>query len=385
MKAGFLLKPWFLQIVVAVLALHALIQGYVWPMAASNWVALSKVRAIRVSSLDNVLDKKGLLWNSFEIRRISLSPEGEQLRVSTAVLRQSIGQVYGSEMLLRNLGQASLLAGDYTQALEALLQAKRLGSYDAITDWSLGNVYWHTGQVDSARQVWRKSGMKDVFVWRHVEPAQQAFDKGNWQASVELALQALEIDPEEPFPYYLLGQSYEQMGRYDMAIVYYQSAGRLADNGVWFKTSSYSQIGQIYREKLGLREQALEAFEESVRIDSSNAWAWINVGHIKLESRDLDGAEFAYRKAAYPAPGIATAHWGLGKVALQRADLQEAIKEFEIAVSLQPSAIDFRIALGDAYLIDKDKAKAEVQFKSVLEIDPSNSYARKQLDSLDLK
>jgi tetratricopeptide (TPR) repeat protein len=85
----------------------------------------------------------------------------------------------------------------------------------------------------------------------------------------------------------------------------------------------------------------------------------ISLGQVYLQHGDLDQAQRLFEKAMSNKDGRAAAEAGLGKVAMAKRDYKEAIKHFEEALKLWPSATQLRQPLAVAYQGVGNRAKAE--------------------------
>lgn len=81
-------------------------------------------------------------------------------------------------------------------------------------------------------------------------------------------------------------------------------------------------------------------------------------------------------------PDLPEAHHQLGLVYVFTGLFDESTVELERAVALSPESIKFLIDLGKTHTMLGDYEKAVPIFQRVLEIDPFNDEARKNLDFL---
>jgi len=107
-----------------------------------------------------------------------------------------------------------------------------------------------------------------------------------------------------------------------------------------------------------------------------------------------DEAEKLYLQILEQDPNNAAAHHGLGLVYyLHGGDFEKSLAEFKKAIELEPENITYRLdwakALTTVAPLEEDPEKmmellreAKVEFEKVLEIDPENQEAIKQLTYL---
>jgi arylsulfatase A-like enzyme/Tfp pilus assembly protein PilF len=95
-----------------------------------------------------------------------------------------------------------------------------------------------------------------------------------------------------------------------------------------------------------------------------------------------DEAQRADRAAIVVAPKSAMAHNGLGLLAIDRNQAQEAAKEFDAAAAADPNNASYWVNLGNARRALHDAAAAEQAYRRALEVDPRAADAANGLGVL---
>jgi tetratricopeptide (TPR) repeat protein len=101
----------------------------------------------------------------------------------------------------------------------------------------------------------------------------------------------------------------------------------------------------IFLSSSGRIKEAEDAFEEAVRIDSTDVVAYVNMGNLLDQLGKKREAEKAYLKATALEPENAMAHYNLGLLLEEEGRLEEARAELTRAVALDPDDKDARIQL----------------------------------------
>jgi len=83
-------------------------------------------------------------------------------------------------------------------------------------------------------------------------------------------------------------------------------------------------------------EQAIDHFQQSVRLDPTNAQALHDLADTLLQAREYDEAIEEFRALLTMAPSSADGHNSLGVALASKGLLREAAAEFQQAVTLQP-------------------------------------------------
>lgn len=96
-----------------------------------------------------------------------------------------------------------------------------------------------------------------------------------------------------------------------------------------------------------------------------------------------DEAEALFKSVIEDEPDNADAHHELGLVYGFKV-MDESIPELETAVRLQPESVTFLNSLAKTHTMFGDFDKAKPLFERVLQIDPFNEEANKNLDYLNM-
>ncbi len=125
-------------------------------------------------------------------------------------------------------------------------------------------------------------------------------------------------------------------------------------------------------------EEALAAFREAVRIRPDFAQARANLGGA-LVIVDEDEAVRELEAALDINPGLVNAHYNLSRAHSQKADREREIKHLRKALSLDPGFAKAHLFLGRALVAERRIDEAVEHFERALELDPGLGEARYQL------
>ena len=103
----------------------------------------------------------------------------------------------------------------------------------------------------------------------------------------------------------------------------------------------------------------------------------------KINGR-YDEAEALFKSVLSEQPNNADAHHELGLVYSFKVFMDESIQELEQAVTLQPESVTYLNSLAKTHTMFGDFDKAKPLFQRVLQIDPFNEEANKNLEYLNL-
>jgi tetratricopeptide (TPR) repeat protein len=202
------------------------------------------------------------------------------------------------------------------------------------------------------------------------------------EKALDIALQAIELDPESPAPRIAL--SYVQQANFEIekARDSVQQAVNLAPGDAL----AWARLAELWL-SLGDLDRALDAAREAVARNPDLARTQTVMGFSFLARFEIDDAATAFGNAigldqADPLPRL-----GLGLAKIRRSELEEGRREIEIAASLDPNNSLIRSYLGKAYFEEKRDDLAGTEYALAKELDPKDptpwyyDAIRKQLDN----
>jgi Flp pilus assembly protein TadD len=211
---------------------------------------------------------------------------------------------------------------------------------------NLGELYFHDGNVKSARQYWESAieadgkivSARNNMAWLLLEELRNTANKSAWaklekDARDELS-NALAVDNDNVRTYVLYGLVYlegseKNKSRLDLAKL-------LLDEGEKRDAKFpplYNARGllQMRRDNLG---EALSNFQKAVELDPKFTEARMNVGNITLGFRKYDEAKVQFTEVLSLRPDDYDAHLGLGVAQRGLSDLDAAEASYNKAMKL---------------------------------------------------
>jgi tetratricopeptide (TPR) repeat protein len=234
---------------------------------------------------------------------------------------------------------------------------------------------------------------------RSFHAGQRALQEGNFTRAVEEFKKVLALDPTLLEAEVNLGLAYQSLFEYDVAVRHLTKALRERPNLV----GPTVIVGMDYL-KLGSPEKAIPFLEQALKLDPLNrdarealasaylgqenfrcaaeqfqqiaaheadkSEAWFKLGH---EYLDL-AARLAYR-GAHLYHESAWGHRFLGDLLFQRGRWDDARKEYEKALAIEPAQPGLHTSLGQTYLHAQKMPEAEREFRLELQLDARNEGA----------
>lgn len=152
--------------------------------------------------------------------------------------------------------------------------------------------------------------------------------------------------PDDPTPDLELGHALELTHHFDEALEAYDEAARVAPS-----SPAGPREAGLRAARWGEAAVAVERLDEAVRRGANDAETLHALGLARLHTRDLDGAERAYRAALAVTPDAVESWVGIATVALVREDYAAALAAYDALRARRP---DSAVAeLGRAYALAK--------------------------------
>jgi tetratricopeptide (TPR) repeat protein len=191
-----------------------------------------------------------------------------------------------------------------------------------------------------------------------------------------LSLFACKGDPKvERDRYYTSAEQYLKNGRYEEAIIQFRNALTLDPGHV----PSYLGSAKAFQ-RLDNHQNALAAFQKVVDLDSKNVEARLQLGGYFLTG-GLRNPEF-FKRAQHVAeevlvlePSNIDARILLGNAYAGLNDLERSAREIKQALSSDPTSLSAALNMGAVQLRQRDVGKAELTFKEALQNHPNEIKA----------
>ncbi len=132
-------------------------------------------------------------------------------------------------------------------------------------------------------------------------------------------------------------------------------------------------------------QEAIAAYRKAVELNPDAAGAWVNIGTLLYQQRELEEAERCYRQALEASPGYALAHFNLGNICEESERLPEAVNHYRLALRMQPEYADAHYNIALVYERAGEPMRAAKHWRSYLNLDstsPRALIARRQLEGI---
>lgn len=187
----------------------------------------------------------------------------------------------------------------------------------------------------------------------------------DYESATHHLTKALRERPNLLGPTVIAGMDYLKLGSPEKAIPFLQHALQLDASNL----DAREALASSYLAQENIRSAA-EQFRQIASLNPDKADAWFKLGH---EYLDL-AARLAYR-GAHLYPESAWGHRFLGDLLFQRGRWEDAVKEYQKALSSEARQSGLHASLGQAYLHAQKLEEAETEFHRELQLDPRSEIA----------
>jgi tetratricopeptide (TPR) repeat protein len=225
------------------------------------------------------------------------------------------------------------------------------------------------------------------------------------------AKRCCELVPQSPGGYYYTGTLLVREGRITEAAEYFSRA--IAIRGDY--AEAQNGMGEILANQQKTTK-AIDWFKRAIRANPNYVETYLNLGFLQQSQGKIDAAMASYQKAANlepegPAdyfnrantaaalyrwdeviaclravvkakPEFWQARYQLGIQLAAKGKTEEAQREFAEAVHYRPDFAPAHLYLGTTLAAQKKSGQALAEFRTVLQLDPANSSAQQQIETI---
>lgn len=190
-----------------------------------------------------------------------------------------------------------------------------------------------------------------------------------FEQSVAWAEKALEIDPDEPTAYGIIGDAELELGDYDQALSHYQRMINLRPD-----LSSYSRSGYLLW-VTGHRSRAIALMQRAIRAGApsaeSTAWCRARLAMMLFDDGALISAWQTLEPALSAAPHNLHVLLAAGRLMAARRDYTVAMNFYRRALAVRPN-IEALAAIGDLHALEGNEEEAEKFYQQVEALHAAN-------------
>ena len=199
-------------------------------------------------------------------------------------------------------------------------------------------------------------------------------NENNLQAAFLEYQKALEIIPKDRDAHYALGHIYFNWEKYSQAIMEFETVLSLNPKD----SEAHNYLGKVY-EKQEKWDQAITYYQKALSnpLYKTPDIAHYNLGIVKKEQKDYEGALISLKDAFRINPQHSLALFEIGQVHVEMGNLSEAISAYRGVIKNVPNFTNAHYQLGLAYQTEGSKTLAAGEFERVVQISPNSELGQK--------
>lgn len=211
-----------------------------------------------------------------------------------------------------------------------------------------------------------------------VQRLQVLFSLQRFDEVIELSAQANEHVPNNAFIQFFTGTSYLVTSRASEAVQWLEEA-TLAPGRRSFRSVVYGTLGDA-KQELGLWDEAVDAYEMALRLDSNNHNAMNNYAYfLSSETDDMEYAQELAEKAIALDPENAAYLDTVGWIYFKQGNYEKAQQYIQKSIDTGEASAEVYEHLGDVYNALNDSENAREWWRKALELDPDRDYLNERI------
>jgi tetratricopeptide (TPR) repeat protein len=255
--------------------------------------------------------------------------EAIQLRPDYLVLYEGLGDAYLAQ------GRVDAAIAEYRKAIEYAPGAK---DYHL----SLGLLLHSKGLNERAVEEYVKAINLDPNSWKAYHELGDAYLAGGRpEDALEALEEAISIKPDYLPAHIAIGNVYEVIGETERAIVQYLEASRIEPSSV----RPYLALGNLYYGREGEASEAVRAYQQAIAMQPTCAACYVRLGRARKIQGEDELAIAAFQRATELDSDLPYPHALLGDLYHQLGEIEAAMREYRIALGLDPGDQEVRANL----------------------------------------
>jgi tetratricopeptide (TPR) repeat protein len=272
-----------------------------------------------------------------------------------------------------NLGNAYLLTGELEKALDKFRAAAKLNPNMFEPHYNSGTIYLRQKSYSKAVTEFAIAGRlkpRDPFVQNNLGVAYDNLKKG--QQAAEAFKRASDLRPDNITFAHNAGLALSKLRSPEALHYLEQALGDGTDPAIALA------LGDAYA-RAGRKADALKYYEGLRVAEAKNSVFWFNLGLMRAQNNDVNGAEQAYRRVLELNPVDLDALNNLGLLLYRKMQYEESTSLFEKLAGLNPSSVATKLNLGASAAKSGDLRKAIEAWKEVVRAEPKRVAVRLDL------
>lgn len=305
-------------------------------------------------------------------------------RFEEAIIKYRMIQVLDDDFsytIFKKLGIAEYYFGMYFNAMENLQKALAVLPNDYEIFSYLGMSYFNVRNKDKAISTLRAGiDHNDPLSAECAVNLALVYDEiMEYDSSLKVLEEALEIDSNRLDAYYFLGNIHYNRKQYERSNYYYT---KLLSLNPKFEYAYEPLANSLFFS--GLYDEAISKYRESTFFNGNDPQSFNLIGICYLQKKDYVTAFHYFEEAAKVSPDYGLAYFNLASLAFDQAWYDEAISYCSYALQSAPEDGDIYFLIGRIYIQLGMLEEAQTNLEKCIKFNPLNANAYKYLGDICL-
>ncbi len=258
----------------------------------------------------------------------------------------------------RNLADLYMRQEKFSAAVAPLTHAAGLNTTDPLLHAQLGVAFRESNRPEQAQKAFERAWQiapDDGRLALDVALARRA--NRDTAGAIDAVEQAVQLDPDDPFPHMILAQLYIDSDRVDYLVrapALYRRVLELQPERaqVWLALArAYSQIA--------IRDEAESALRRAIDLGLDNPDVRFRLGQTLSRQQQFAAAEEEYDRVLAGRPSFGQAHYLRGEARFNLNRFDDALEDFQAAITAMPGDPAPILAAVKVYMVQGDLEAAE--------------------------
>ncbi|MFX1450767.1 MAG: tetratricopeptide repeat protein [Promethearchaeota archaeon] len=316
---------------------------------------------------------------------------GERSDEALEILKKALSLDSHNEKLWTRICDLYLMRNEFDNAIDACSEALLNHPKSKVIWYFLGLAYLLNKERRNNRKTWAQINLdvhwtsyidKNLSLCKTQLAEVYAFKKEEYEKAIKLCKEALEIDVDRVFAWYILGHIYFVEENYNKAIEAFKMILSIdPENKLEWNARSLNYLSYIYI-KINEFPKAVEAARRALSIDTNLKEAWGNLAAAYFEQEEYDKVINVCHRALEIDVKNEGAWGNLARTYNKLRDYDNAIATAMKALDVKPELSRALHHLGYAYYMKGDIPKALELMRWSLDLEPEYELAQKHLKQI---
>jgi type IV pilus assembly protein PilF len=229
-------------------------------------------------------------------------------------------------------------------------------------------VFWVAGCATSGQTVSKeKEGLA------HYKLGLSYLNENSTQPAFLEFQKAIDMNPDDKLSHYGLGHIYFTQKKYQESLREFERVVKIDPD----YSEAYNYSGTVY-EAMGDLTEALKSYQKALKnkLYQTPQFVHYNIAGIYFKQQKFQEAIRELQEAVHIDPGYAQGFRSLGEIYLKIDDIKSALDSFEESAKLFPEDPFTHFKMGEIYWRTKTFQKAEIEFKKVVSLVPNSDLGK---------